>query len=50
MTDKKIKQEEFIRQHTLTPDQFKKLLEDKMERARQYFEANKKREALHGGR
>ena len=50
MTDKKIKQEEFIRQHTLTPDQFKKLLEDKMERARQHFEANKKRESLYGGR
>jgi hypothetical protein len=50
MTDKKIKQEEFIRQHTLTPDQLKKLLEDKMERARQYFEANKKREAIYGGR
>jgi hypothetical protein len=50
MPDKKIKQEEFTRQHTLTPDQFKKLLEDKMERARRYFESNKKREALHGGR
>lgn len=44
MKDKLIKEAEFIRQHTLSPEQLKKLLEDKMARARQYYEANRKRE------
>ncbi len=39
MKDKKIKEAEFTRQHTLSPEQFKKLLEDKMVRARQYHNA-----------
>jgi hypothetical protein len=44
MTDKKIREAEFIRQHTLSQEQFKKLLEAKMARARQYYEADRKRE------
>ena len=39
MTDKKIREAEFTRQHTLSPEQFKKLLEDKMARASQYYNA-----------
>ena len=46
MKDKLIKEAEFIRQHTLSPEQLKKLLEDKMARARQYYEANRKRKQL----
>ena len=49
--DQKVKREaEFTRQHTLSRDQFKKLIEDKMVRARQYYEASRKREALCGDR
>jgi hypothetical protein len=44
MIDRKIKEAEFTRQHTLSPEQFKKLLEDKMARAVQYYEADRKRE------
>lgn len=45
MTDRKIREAEFTRQHTLSPEQFKKLLEAKMARARQYHNAvSKKRE------
>ena len=44
------KQAEFTRQHTLGPEQLKKLFEDKLARARQYYEASRKREALCGGR
>jgi alpha-D-ribose 1-methylphosphonate 5-triphosphate diphosphatase PhnM len=36
---KRIKEAEFTRQHTISPEQFKKLIEDKMARARQYSEA-----------
>ena len=39
MIDRKIKEAEFTRQHTLSPEQLKKLLEDKMTRARQYHNA-----------
>ena len=39
MIDKKIKEAEFTRQHTLSQEQFKKLLEGKMARARQYYNA-----------
>ena len=48
-TDKKTKtqrQAEFMRQHTLTPDETKKLIQDKLDRARTYSEAIQKREAL----
>ena len=48
MTDKKIKEAEITRQHTLSPEQFKKLLEDKMARAVQYYEADRKREIAQG--
>ena len=45
MTDRKIREAEFTRQHTLSPEQFKKLLEDKTARARQYYDAvSQKRE------
>jgi hypothetical protein len=47
MKEKKIREAEFTRQHTLSPDQFKKLFEDKMARAKQYYEAvSQKREAI----
>jgi hypothetical protein len=47
MIEKKIREAEFTRKHTLSPEQFKKLLEDKMARARQYYEAvSKKREVI----
>jgi hypothetical protein len=36
---RKLKEAEFTRQHTLSPEQFKKLLEGKMTRARQYYNA-----------
>jgi hypothetical protein len=39
MIEKKIKEAEFTRQHTLSREQFKKLLEGKIERARQYHNA-----------
>ena len=50
--DQKIeRQAEFTRQHTLSPEQFKKLLEDKIVRAEQYHKAVfLKREALCGDR
>ena len=44
MIDKKIRNAEFTRRHTLSPEQLKKLVEDKMNRARQYYEADRKRE------
>jgi DNA-binding Xre family transcriptional regulator len=39
MIEKKIKEAEFTRQHTLSREQLKKLLEGKIERARQYHNA-----------
>jgi hypothetical protein len=39
MIDKKIREAEYTRQHTLSPEQLKKLLEDKIVRARQYYNA-----------
>jgi hypothetical protein len=39
MIDRKNREAEFTRQHTLSPEQLKKLLEDKFARARQYYEA-----------
>ncbi len=47
MIDRKIREAEFTRQHTLSPEQLKKLLEDKFARARQYHNAvSQKREAI----
>jgi hypothetical protein len=39
MIDRKIKEAEFTRQHTLSREQLNKLLEGKIERARQYHNA-----------
>jgi hypothetical protein len=47
---KKLKEAEFIRQHTLSPAQLKQLFEAKIQRARQYYEATRKREILCGDR
>jgi hypothetical protein len=44
------RQAEFTRQHTLNKEQFKKLLDAKIQRARQYYEADRKRETLCGDR
>jgi hypothetical protein len=47
MIDKKIREADFIRQHTLSQEQLKKLLEAKIARARQYHNASLvKREVL----
>ena len=40
MVERQIREAEFIRQHTLSPEQLKKLLEDKIVRARQYQTAS----------
>jgi tripartite-type tricarboxylate transporter receptor subunit TctC len=39
MIDKTIREAEFTRQYTLSPEQFKKLLEDKIARAKEYYKA-----------
>ena len=41
---------EWLEQNRLTPEQTKKLLQDKIARALRYQEAEKKRKALCGGR
>ena len=47
MIEKKIREAEFTRQHTLSPEQLKKLLEGKMARAKRYYEAvSQKREVI----
>ena len=38
-SDKKKRQIEFTQQHTLSPEQFKKLIEEKIARARVYSQA-----------
>ena len=43
---KKSKQSEWYNTHVLMPDQVKKLIEAKFERARVMYEAEKRREAL----
>lgn len=48
-TDKKTKtqrQAEFMQKHTLTREETEKLIREKLERARAYSEAWRKREAL----
>ena len=48
-TDKKTKiqrQAEFMQRHTLTQEETEKLIREKLERARAYSEAWRKREAL----
>jgi hypothetical protein len=45
--DQKLKREaEFTRQHTLNKEQFKKLLDAKINRARQYYKADQKQRQL----
>ena len=44
-TDKKTqRQAEFTKEHTLTEQDLRKLIEEKFERARMYYEALRKRE------
>ena len=43
---KNFKQIEFMQQHTLSPEQFKKLIEEKMARARVYSLSVRKRETV----
>jgi hypothetical protein len=51
MDSKKKREEEFMRQHTMTPQDFKKMIAEKMERARAYSKALKrKQETLTEGR
>ncbi len=45
---KKVKEAEFTRQHTISPAEFKKMIAEKMERARVYSKAVRKREIAHG--
>ena len=44
MTDRKIKEAEFTKAHTLTEQDLRKLILEKAERARAYYNAQKKRE------
>ena len=41
---KQIKQLEFMQRHTLTPQDFKRMIAEKMERAKAYSQAVQKRE------
>ena len=51
MTDTKLKkQAEFMRQHTLTRQDLRKLIAEKLERARAYNNAQLKREVLQENR
>ena len=45
MTEKKIKEAEWLAKHTLTTEQFKQLIQNKMKRATQYHRAANKRES-----
>jgi hypothetical protein len=45
MTEKKIKEAEWLAKHTLTTEQFKQLIQNKMKRATQYHQAVNKRES-----
>ena len=45
MTEKKIKEAEWTVKHTLTREQFKQLIQNKMNRAAQYHRAVDKRES-----
>ena len=48
MTDRKIKEAEYTRAHTLTPQDFRKLILEKAERAKAYYNAQRKRETAQG--
>ena len=41
-TNRKLTEAEFTKRHTLDREQLKQLVEDKMKRALQYYNANKK--------
>jgi len=43
-TDKKKQEADFTRQHTLTPQDFRKMILEKTERAKMYSQAVRKRE------
>jgi len=45
MTERKIKEAEWTVKHTLTKEQFKQLIQNKMNRAAQYHRAVDKRES-----
>jgi len=45
MTERKIKEAEWTVKHTLTKEQFQKLIQNKMNRAAQYHRASDKRES-----
>jgi hypothetical protein len=45
---KKRREAEFTRQHTMTPKDFERLIKEKMERARVYSKAVRKREIAQG--
>jgi hypothetical protein len=44
MTDRKVKEAEWSKKHTLTKQDFRKLILEKFERAKAYHKALKKRE------
>ena len=48
MIEKKIKEAEWTVKHTLTKEQFKQLIQNKMNRATQYHRAVNKREIAQG--
>ena len=51
MTDTKLKrQAEFVRQHTLTQQDLRKMIAEKLERAQAYHNARLKREVLRENR
>ena len=48
MIERKIKEAEYTKAHTLTKQDFRKLILEKAERARAYHNAQKKRETAQG--
>ena len=46
--DKKKREAEFTREHTLTPQDLRKMILEKAERATAYYKANQKRETAQG--
>ena len=48
MTDRKIREAEYTKAHTLTPQDFRKLILEKAERAKAYYNAQRKRETAQG--
>jgi hypothetical protein len=48
MSDRKIKEAEYTKAHTLTKQDFRKLILEKAERAKAYYKANQKRETAQG--